>query len=86
MKPRVHLRILQDEQRPRQLAPHLAGHDVRKVQQEAWAGLKSGALLTQAEDAGFSVFLTGDQNPGFQQNVSKRRLRVVVSRPSDPGS
>lgn len=58
--------------------PYLVGHDVRTVQQESWAGLKNGALLTQAEDALFSVFLTGDQNLEFQQNISKRRLGVVV--------
>ena len=28
--------------------------------------------------AGFSVFLNGDQNPGFQQNIPKRRLGVGV--------
>ena len=65
------LRILIDEQLPRQLAPYLVGHDARTVQQESWAGLKNGALLTKAEDAGFSVFLTGDQNLEFQQNISK---------------
>ena len=72
------VRILIDEQLPRQLAPYLVGHDARTVQQESWAGLKNGALLTQAEDAGFSVFLTGDQNLEFQQNISKRRLGIVV--------
>ena len=72
------LRILLDEQLPRQLAPYLIGHDARTVQQESWAGLKNGALLTKAEDAGFSVFLTGDQNLEFQQNISKSRLGVVV--------
>jgi len=72
------VRILLDEQLPRQLAPYLAGHDIRTVQQESWAGLENGALLTKAEDAGFSVFLTGDQNLEFQQNISKRRLGVVV--------
>ena len=74
----MRLRILLDEQLPRQLAPYLVGHDVRTVQQESWTGLKNGELLTQAEDAGFSVFLTGDQNLEFQQNISKRRLGVVV--------
>ena len=39
------LRILPDEQLPRRLAPHLAGHDARTVQQETWAGLNNGALL-----------------------------------------
>jgi hypothetical protein len=72
------VRILLNEQLPRQLAPYLIGHDVRTVQQEAWAGLKNGALLTRADEAGFAVFLTGDQNLPFQQNLSKRRLGVVV--------
>src|SRR3989304_5275218 len=74
------MRILLDEQLPRQLARYLVSHDVRTVQQEAWAGLKNGELLTKAEAAGFSVFLTGDQNLEFQQNISKRGLGVVVLR------
>jgi hypothetical protein len=74
----VLVRILLDEQLPRQLAPYLVGHDARTVQQESWAGLKNGVLLSKAEDAGFAVFLTGDQNLEFQQNISKRRLGVVV--------
>lgn len=72
------MRILLDEQLPRQLAPYLVGHDARTVQQESWAGLKNGELLTQAEGAGFSVFVTGDRNLAFQQNISRRRLGVVV--------
>lgn len=72
------MRILLDEQLPRQLAPYLNGHDARTVQQESWAGLKNGVLLTSAEAAGFDVFLTGDQNLEFQQNISTRRLGVVV--------
>ena len=74
------MRILLDEQLPRQLAPYLVGHDVRTVQQELWAGLENGVLLAQADAAGFSVFLTGDQNLEFQQNISRRRLGVVVLR------
>jgi len=74
----VPVRILLDEQLPRQLAPYVVGHDVRTVQQESWAGLKNGALLSAAEAAEFAVFLTGDQNLQFQQNISKRRLGVVV--------
>jgi hypothetical protein len=72
------VRVLLDEQLPRQLASYLVGHDVRTVQQESWAGLNNGELLTRAEAAGFSVFLTGDQSLEFQQNLSKRRLGVVV--------
>jgi len=33
------VRVLLDEQLPRQLVPLLIGHDVRTVQQQGWAGL-----------------------------------------------
>ncbi len=72
------MRVLLDEQLPRQLGPYLIGHEVRTVQQESWAGMKNGTLLTEAEAAGFVVFMTADQNLEFQQNLSKRRLGVVV--------
>ncbi len=74
------VRVLLDEQLPRQLAQYLIGHDVRTVQEESWAGLENGALLTKAEAAGFSVFVTGDQNLEFQQNLSRRRLGIIVLR------
>ena len=70
--------IFLDEQLPRQLARHLVGHDVRTVQQQSWAGLKNGVLLSEAEAAGFSVLVTGDQNLEHQQNLTKRKLGVVV--------
>jgi len=72
------VRILLDEQLPRQLGRHLVGHDVRTVQQESWAGLKNGALLSEAEAAGFSVLVTGDQNLEHQRNLTKRKLGIVV--------
>jgi len=42
------VRILLDEQLPRQLAPCLIGRDARTVQQESCAGLKNSVLLTSA--------------------------------------
>ncbi len=72
------MRVLLDEQLPRQLAPYLTGHDVRTVQQQSWAGLKNGALLTRAEEAEFEVFVTGDRNLEYQQNLARRKLGVVV--------
>ncbi|MGH9255650.1 MAG: DUF5615 family PIN-like protein [Vicinamibacterales bacterium] len=72
------MRVLLDEQLPRQLARHLSGHDVRTLQQQSWAGLKNGALLTEAEQAGFSVFITGDRSLEYQQNLTQRNLDVVV--------
>lgn len=72
------MRVLLDEQLPRQLAGYLVGHEVRTVQQQLWAGLKNGALLAAAEAAGFTVLVTGDQNLQFQQNLATRRMGTVV--------
>jgi hypothetical protein len=41
-------------------------------------GLTNGELLRQAAIKGFEVFLTGDQNLTFQQNVARAKLGVVV--------
>lgn len=72
------MRVLLDEQLPRQLAPLLTPHEVRTVQQQSWAGLKNGQLLDEAEASGFTVFVTGDRSLQFQQNLAKRQLGVVV--------
>ncbi len=40
--------------------------------------LRNGALLKEAEAAGFSVLVTGDQNLEHQQNLTKRKLSAVV--------
>lgn len=72
------MRILLDEQLPRQLAPYFVGHDVRTTQEQGWAGLKNGALLRQALAAGFDVLVTGDKNLEFQQNLKASGLLVVV--------
>jgi hypothetical protein len=72
------VRVLLDEQLPRQLAPYLISHDVRTVQQEGWAGLKNGELLKRAKTAGFEALLTADQNLEFQQNLASSGLFVVV--------
>ena len=72
------MRVLLDEQLPRHLARDLTGHQVRTVQQQGWAGLKNGILLQRAEESGFDVFVTADQNLQFQQNLASARLGVVV--------
>jgi hypothetical protein len=72
------VRVLLDEQLPRQLAGHVVGYDVRTVQQQSWAGLKNGVLLTVAEAADFAVFVTGDRNLEYQQNLTNRQIGVVV--------
>ena len=72
------MRVLLDEQLPRQLAREVSGHEVSTVQQCGWAGLKNGELLRCAADAGFEVFVTADRNLEFQQNLSRARLGVIL--------
>ena len=72
------MRVLLDEQLPRQLAQELPGHEVRTVQQQGWTGLGNGQLLRRAAAEKFEVFLTADQNLEFQQNLAGSPLRVIV--------
>ena len=72
------MRVLLDEQLPRRLVRELTGHDVRTVQQQGWAGFQNGEILRRAADEGFQVFLTGDRNLQFQQNLVRARIDVVI--------
>jgi hypothetical protein len=45
------------------------------------AGLENGELLTAAESAGFDVFLTVDQGIEYQQNLTRRKIAIVILRP-----
>ena len=60
------MRVLLDEQLPRRLVRHLAGHYVRTTEQQGWAGLRNGVLLRRAAADGFEVFVTADQGLLFQ--------------------
>ena len=46
--------------------------------ERGWDSLANGALLDRAEEAGFEVLLTTDQNIRYQQNMSNRKIAVVV--------
>ena len=72
------MRILLDEQLPRRLGRQLSEHQLRTVQQQGWAGLRNGELLRRAAAVGFEIFLTGDQNFEFQQNLTGSPLSAIV--------
>ena len=42
-----------------------------------WAGVRNGELLRRAEEH-FNIFITADQNLQYQQNLSGRRLAILV--------
>jgi len=43
-----------------------------------WATLKNGELLTAAEKDGFEVLVTTDTNLRYQQNLTQRKIALVV--------
>lgn len=45
---------------------------------EGWSNLKNGELLTRAEAEGFDALITTDQNSRHQQNLTSRKICVIV--------
>ncbi len=70
--------ILFDHGTPRGIARFLLGHTVTRAKQRGWDTLSNGDLLAEAERAGFDVFVTADKNIQYQQNLSGRRIAIVV--------
>ena len=70
--------VLFDQGTPTALADFLAGHTIRTIRQQGWETLSNGDLLQAAEDAGFDVLLTTDNNLAYQQNLKARKIAIVV--------
>jgi hypothetical protein len=70
--------ILFDQATPVPMIPYLKDHSVRTAAQQGWDRLKNGELLSAAENAGFDLILTSDRNMPFQQNLSGRKIAVMV--------
>ncbi len=62
------MRILIDECLDWRLCLALSGHACVSVQKLGWDGLTNGTLLRKAEQD-FDVFITGDRNIIFQQQL-----------------
>ncbi len=72
------MKILFDQATPVPIRQHLSRHLVRTAAQQGWAMLRNGDLLRTAEEAGFDLLLTTDRNMGYQQNLTGRRIAIVV--------
>jgi len=72
------VKVLFDANTPAPLARFLRGHEVVRADELGWQGLENGALLDAAEQAGFDLLLTCDQNVRYQQNLVNRKLAMVV--------
>ena len=71
--------VLFDNGTPRTLARHLIDrHMVTEARARGWEELENGELLNQAETAGFEVMVTTDKNLRYQQNLTGRKIAIVV--------
>ena len=72
------MRVLFDQGTPAPLRQLLLAHEVETAYERGWSSLQNGELITSAEAAGFTVFVTPDRNLKYQQNLTARRLAIVV--------
>jgi hypothetical protein len=72
------MRILFDHGTPSGIARAFSGHDVTESIERGWDKLSNGELLATAEEEGFDLLLTTDKNIRYQQNLTARRIGIVV--------
>jgi hypothetical protein len=72
------LRILFDKNVPYTLRQHLVGYEVQTADDEGWERITNGELISCAEEAGYQILVTCDQNIRYQQNLTHRKISMVV--------
>jgi hypothetical protein len=70
--------ILFDHGTPRGLIRALPGHEIVTAQSRGWDRLTNGALLNAAEEAALDLLLTTDRRIRYQQNLTGRKIALVV--------
>jgi hypothetical protein len=70
--------VLFDHSTPSPLRHELNAHVVVEAIERGWERLGNGALPDAAEAAGFDILVTADKNMRYQQNLSGRKIAVVV--------
>lgn len=71
------MKILFDQGTPAPLRDALTDHSITTVYEQSWDQLANGDLLKLAE-AAFDAFVTTDPNLRYQQNLTGRKLAILV--------
>lgn len=74
------MKVLFDQGTPAPLRNHLQNHAVDTLSEKGWSEVDNGRLLDLAEQEGYEVLVTTEQNLKFQQQISDREIGVVVLR------
>ena len=72
-------RVPFDKNVPYPLRQHLIDYQVQTAEDEGWGQISNGELISCAEEAGYEIMLTCDQNIQYQQNMARRKISMVVS-------
>ena len=72
------MKILFDQGTPRPLRHSLAEHSVGTASERGWSDLGNGNLLQAAEDEGYDLLITTDQNIRYQQDLANRNIAILV--------
>jgi hypothetical protein len=70
--------VLFDNSTPRGIAREPLGHTIKESREQGWDTLRTGGLLDAAEAAGFDLLVTTGQNIRYQQNLTGRKIAIVV--------
>lgn len=74
------MKILLDHNLDRRLKNHLTEYETATTQEQNWADVLNGELLALAEENNFDVLLTADTNIKSEQNLSNRKISILVLR------
>ena len=72
------MKILLDHCVPAPLVKMLPGHQSQTAFDLGWEKLRNGELIEAAQNTGLDLLLPSDKNLRYQQNLSGRRLAILV--------
>ena len=72
------MRVLLDNNVNQRFAALVEGKEVVHARQLGWGELLNGKLISAAEDAGFDVMITADKQMQYQQNLTGRKIAIMV--------
>jgi hypothetical protein len=72
------MKVLFDNGTPKPIARSLTGHKIEYARQIGWHELENGELIDKAEAAGYEVLVSTDKNIRYQQNLTGRKIALVV--------
>ena len=72
------MKLLFDQGTPAPLRNRLPAHSVDTLAERGWSEKDNGELLDLAEREGYEVLVTTDRSMRHQQNMTGRRIGIVV--------